>query len=110
MRRQLDRILEVSTLPGVTVRMLLFSAGPHPGMAGAFTIMEFGDPDLDDVLYLENAGGETITREQPELIAEYRSVFARLETLSTRPEELESVLSHIASTRFGGHERTTPSR
>lgn len=99
MRRQLARIEELASRPGIFIQMLLFSAGAHPGMTGPFTILEFDDPLLDDVIYLENAG-ETITREHPEVIADYRNVFAKLKTMAAAPEELGKVLSDIAKVRF----------
>lgn len=100
MRRQLERIRELAARPDISVQVLLFSAGAHPGMMGAFTILEFADPELDDMLYLENAGGETVTRDQPELVAEYRDTFGRLQSMATKPDQLEQILADVAKGRF----------
>jgi transcriptional regulator with XRE-family HTH domain len=54
MRRQLERLLEASKLPNVTLQVLPFAAGAHPAMVGSFSILRFGDQELPDVVYLEH--------------------------------------------------------
>jgi len=97
---QLERIKKLGARPGISLQVLPFSRGAHPKMGGAFTILEFEDEYLEDLLYLENAGGETTTRDDRELIADYRGAFLRLEAIATRPDDLASVLDGIAAARF----------
>ena len=52
-RDQLQYLIEIAALPNVTLQILPFAAGPHSAMRGPFTILRFADPDLDDVVYLE---------------------------------------------------------
>jgi transcriptional regulator with XRE-family HTH domain len=54
MRGQLERLLEASRLPNVTLQVLPFAAGAHPGMVGSFSILRFGDQELPDLVYLEH--------------------------------------------------------
>jgi transcriptional regulator with XRE-family HTH domain len=54
MRRQLERLLEASKLPNVTLQVLPFAAGAHAAMVGSFSILRFGDQELPDVVYLEH--------------------------------------------------------
>jgi hypothetical protein len=54
MRGQLERMLEASKLPNVTLQVLPFAAGAHPAMTGSFSILRFGDQELPDVVYLEH--------------------------------------------------------
>jgi transcriptional regulator with XRE-family HTH domain len=54
MRGQLERLLEASKLPNVTLQVLPFAAGAHPAMVGSFSILRFGDQELPDVVYLEH--------------------------------------------------------
>lgn len=42
MKAQLDYLLEVDVLPYVSVRFILRSAGAHPGLDGAFQILDLG--------------------------------------------------------------------
>jgi len=98
MRRQLERIKELRTRPGILLQVLPFSAGEHPHIGGAFTILEFAD--LDDLLYLENAGGERTIRDEPEVLSDYYETFATLESMATKPDDLAAVLDRVKAERF----------
>jgi len=101
MSRQLDRIKELGARPGISIQILPFAAGAHPKMgAGAFTILEFDDENVDDLLYLETSTEESTTREDPEVIADYRDTFVKLEALATKPDDLAQVLDRVAAERF----------
>lgn len=52
-RAQLEHLLEVSHRPNVTLQLLPFSAGGHAAAGGPFSILRFAEPDLPDVVYLE---------------------------------------------------------
>ena len=54
MRGQLERLIDASKLPNVTLQILPFAVGAHSGMPGAFSILRFADPELPDVVYLEH--------------------------------------------------------
>jgi transcriptional regulator with XRE-family HTH domain len=54
MRGQLERLIEATKLPNVTLQVLPFDAGAHPAMLGAFSILRFADRALPDVVYLEH--------------------------------------------------------
>ncbi|MTE19517.1 helix-turn-helix domain-containing protein [Streptomyces sp. TRM43335] len=53
MRDQLERLLELSQLPHVTVQVLPFAMGAHPGLNGQYAILEFPDAVDSTVVYLE---------------------------------------------------------
>ena len=52
--RQLAKLLEISQMPNVSLRVLPKTAGAHPGLPGAFKIMRVGGVDL---VYTEAVGG-----------------------------------------------------
>jgi len=54
MRGQLERLIDATKLPNVTLQILPFAVGAHPAMAGAFSILRFADRELPDVVYLEH--------------------------------------------------------
>jgi transcriptional regulator with XRE-family HTH domain len=93
--RQLERIKELGARPGISIQILPFSAGTHPKMGGAFTVLEFEDENLDDFLYLESAAGESLTRDDPGPIADYRDAFVKLEAMATKPDDLAHALEAI---------------
>ncbi|WP_244501248.1 helix-turn-helix domain-containing protein [Streptomyces sp. TP-A0874] len=53
MREQLEYLLEVSRLPHVTVQVMPFDMGAHPGVNGQYAILEFPDAADSSVVYLE---------------------------------------------------------
>ncbi len=54
MRTQLERLIEATKLPNVTLQVLPFGAGAHPAMVDAFSVLRFADQDLPDIVYLEH--------------------------------------------------------
>ena len=54
MRGQLERLIEATKLPNVTLQILPFAVGAHAAMASAFSILRFADRELPDVVYLEH--------------------------------------------------------
>lgn len=53
MRVQLRHLVEVAALPTVTLQVVPFSRGGHSAAGGSFTILRFGEPQVPDVVYLE---------------------------------------------------------
>ena len=67
MRGQLERLIEATKLATVTLQLLPFAAGAHPAMAGAFSILRFGDRELPDVVYLEHLTGASYLDKRDEV-------------------------------------------
>ena len=86
MRRQLQRIIDVSDTPSVTIEIVPFSAGILPGLQSQFLIYEFPDAADDDVLYLENGTGTLLSRDNAEEVLRFREEFERLREASLEPE------------------------
>ncbi|WP_329218243.1 helix-turn-helix transcriptional regulator [Streptomyces sp. NBC_01485] len=53
MREQLEHLTEMMRLPQVTVQVLPFDVGAHPGLNGQYTILEFSDAADSSVVYIE---------------------------------------------------------
>ena len=53
MREQIRHLISMCEHPAVTIQVLPFSAGGHPALGGPFTILRFAEPDLRDVVYIE---------------------------------------------------------
>jgi hypothetical protein len=53
MRAQLDHLVEVSGLRHVTIQVVPFSRGGHAAAGGSFTVLRFGEPEVPDVVYIE---------------------------------------------------------
>ncbi|MGI5198945.1 helix-turn-helix domain-containing protein [Streptomyces sp. CA-288835] len=57
MRAQIDKLLEVTKLPNVTLQIAPFSSGPHAGTYGPFVLFRFAVPELPDMVYSEYLTG-----------------------------------------------------
>src|SRR5437588_6272086 len=55
---QLAKLIEMSRLPHVTVQVLPFEAGAHPGLSGQFAVLEFTDATDATVVYLEGVNSD----------------------------------------------------
>jgi transcriptional regulator with XRE-family HTH domain len=95
MRRQLEYLKVMSDRPRITVQILPFTIGAHPGMKGPFVILEFADPDIGELLYLEDAKGDYISREDPAVIRPYLEAFWELEAAAADDGDLDGMLDQI---------------
>ena len=82
MRGQLKHLAEMADHPAVTLQILPFRAGAHPAMGGPFTILRFAEPDLADVVYIEQLTSG-LYLDKP---AEVDSYLAVMEQLCMRAE------------------------
>jgi len=100
MRRQLRNLIEIARQPNITIEIVPFSAGVHPGMKGPFTVLEFPGDD-EDILYLENARGGAsnpsvlLTGEDPQILT-HRVAFERLREQSLGPKQSIEMISRVA--------------
>jgi transcriptional regulator with XRE-family HTH domain len=77
MRAQLEYLLRLTELPNVTLQIVPFDAGPHAAAGGPFTILRFPEPDLPDVVYLEQLNSATYV-DHPDDVIDYVTVMDRL--------------------------------
>lgn len=96
MRRQLERLIEWTEKPNITLRLIPFTAGLHPGVKGAFEIIEFTDHDADEVVFLESPRGDIITAD-PEIALAYREAFEGLVESSLGSRDSLARLAEIAN-------------
>ena len=94
MLHQLERLREHAEQPHVSLQVLPFSRGAHPGMTGSFVMLEFADATLDDMVHLESVNEITI-RDDTDVISRYLDKFHQLEELALSPEESTVLLEKI---------------
>ncbi len=93
MRRQLSQLVEIAGTPNVTIEVVPFEAGAHPGLLGSFLIYEFPDTADDDALWLEGPTGDLLSRDNPEEILSFREKFELLRQISLGPDGSVSFLA-----------------
>ncbi len=92
MHAQLQRLVEVAELPSVTLQILPFSAGAHPAMASAFTILRFAEPALPDVVYVEHLTN-ALHLDRREDVEQYLHVMESICVRSEAPDRTIETLS-----------------
>lgn len=86
MASQLDRVIELcSDLPGISIQVLPFSVGAHPGLDSTFIVLEV-QPPVPTVVYVEGLVG-SIYIERPQEVDRYRQIFERLTSISLDPDD-----------------------
>jgi transcriptional regulator with XRE-family HTH domain len=91
MRRQVEHLLDAGQDPNVTVKIVPFTAGTHPGLQSPFTLLRLTDPD-EKLLFIESINGDKFFRDEPDLTAEYVEYFGMMTDLALSQEEGDALL------------------
>jgi hypothetical protein len=89
---QLDRIIEVASLPRVTFQLIPLDLGAHAAMDSTFVILEFNEPMVNDVVYVEGLVGNIYLESAAEL-KRYQQVFSRLRSIALSPEDSTALVA-----------------
>lgn len=74
---QLEHLLRMSTLPHVTIQVVTLRSGGHAAAGGPFSILRFADPDVADVVYLEQLTS-AVYLDKPAEVERYLAVMTAL--------------------------------
>ncbi len=97
MRAQLERIIELASLPKVTFQLIPLDLGAHPAMDSTFVILEFQDSMVNDVVYVEGLVGNLYMETAADL-DRYKQTFSRLRSIALSPEDSIALVKRIAVT------------
>ena len=95
MRGQLDRLIELSNEPNVSIQVIAYSAGAHPAMDSTFNILEFTG-SVSSVVYVEGLVG-WIYVERPPDVDRYQQVFEHLRTVASSPRESIELIARVGA-------------
>ncbi|WP_106399119.1 helix-turn-helix domain-containing protein [Actinocorallia populi] len=94
MREQLRHLIELCELPNVTVQVVPFARGGHAAAGGPFSILRFAEPDLPDIVYLEQLTS-ALYLDKREDIERYLAVMEQLcveaEPVTATPDLLKRI-------------------
>jgi transcriptional regulator with XRE-family HTH domain len=93
-REQLRFLIEMADHPTVTLQIMPFTAGTHPSMGGPFTILCFAEPDLPDVVYIEELTS-AIYLGEPAEVSSYLHVMEQLRLKAEPAARTRKVISDI---------------
>ncbi len=94
MRAQLERLIEVTREPNITLQVVPFSSGGHAAEGGAFTILRFPEVDLPDVVYVEQLTSSLYLDKRDD-VERYTEVMERLSVESESPEQTTEILGKM---------------
>jgi transcriptional regulator with XRE-family HTH domain len=94
MRDQIDRLLEVMKLPHVTLQVLEFSSGPHPGTYGPFVLFRFAMSELPDMVYSEYLTGAVYLDARTE-VATHLEVMDRMAAQAATAQRTKGILEDL---------------
>ncbi len=77
MRGQLEHLQEMAGRPNVSVQVIPLAAGASAAVGGPFTVLRFAEPDLPDVVYLEQLTS-ALYLDKRETVDHYLAVLERL--------------------------------
>lgn len=95
MREQLKRLVELASLPHVTLQVVPFSAGAHAGMEAPFLILGFPEQADPDVVYVEYSTSG-VYLEQPEDVHRYTLIFDHLRAAALKPDDTVELVDRTA--------------
>ncbi|OON72219.1 helix-turn-helix domain-containing protein [Streptomyces tsukubensis] len=95
MREQLDRIVEMSHLPHITVQVIPFSLGAHPGLNGQYAILEFPDASDSSVVYIEGVTSD-LYLEKANDVEKYSVMYEHLRAQAMNVDQSREFILDIA--------------
>ncbi|MEU7154483.1 helix-turn-helix transcriptional regulator [Streptomyces sp. NPDC045456] len=97
---QLRHLLEMSQLPHVTVQVAPFRLGGHAAAGGPITILRFLEPDLPDIVYLEQLTSALYLDKRKD-VDHYLAVTDQLSAQAASPRQSQAILRELISAGEG---------
>jgi transcriptional regulator with XRE-family HTH domain len=93
---QLRHLLEMARRPNIALQILPLGLGAHPPAGGAFSILRFNEPDLPDVVYVEQLVS-ALYLDRREHVDQYTRVLDRLSVESLTPQRSVDLIAKLLS-------------
>ncbi|MEV4671667.1 MULTISPECIES: helix-turn-helix domain-containing protein [Actinomadura] len=94
MRAQIEHLIAMAERPNITVQILPFTTGGHAAESGPVTLLRFAEPELPDVVYLEQLTG-ALYPDRAADIARYRDVLDRIGVQAEPPSRTPQILRDL---------------
>jgi len=101
---QLQRMVEAARQPHVTLQVLPYAIGAHPGMPGSFALMDFPDAADPDLVYLDSTAGALFLERDLE-VRRHTEIFEHLRAAALNPADSGRCIVDVAEKieRGGAH-------
>ncbi|WP_280384375.1 helix-turn-helix domain-containing protein [Nocardia wallacei] len=91
LRGQLEHLVEMSDRLNVTIQVLPYAAGGHAAAGSSFTMLRFAEPELPDIVYIEQLTSALYLDRLQDLEL-YRRVMDRLSVQAEPPDRSRKML------------------
>jgi transcriptional regulator with XRE-family HTH domain len=95
MREQLEHLAEMSQAPHITVQVLPFDVGAHPGLNGQYSILEFSDAADSSVVYIEGVTSD-LYLEKPHDVQKYTVMYEHLRAQALNVDQSRQLIEDVA--------------
>ena len=98
MHGQLKHLADLAQRPNVTIQIIPFQAGGHAAAGGPFSILRFAEPDLPDVVYLEQLTS-ALYLDKPDTVDSYLRVMERICMEAATPADSAELIAGLIAGR-----------
>ncbi|GAA4094704.1 MULTISPECIES: helix-turn-helix transcriptional regulator [Streptomyces] len=98
---QLEFLIDQSQLPHVTVQVLPFSMGAHPGINGQYAILEFPDASDSSVVYIEGVTSD-LYLEKANDVQKYSVMYEHLRAQALNVDQTREFITKVAKEYAAG--------
>lgn len=95
MGEQLLHLAHTSELPHVSLQVIRFCSGAHPGMPGSYILIEFPDPADPAVVYIDSMAGDLFLEGDAD-VQRYSVITEHLLAVAISPDESKSLIFSMA--------------
>lgn len=96
LRDQIEHLIAVSDRPNVKIQVLPYSVGGHPAAGGSFSILRFPEPELPDMVYMEQLTTSHYLEKKQD-VEVYMTVMNKLSVIALTPGESRDYLRKVLS-------------
>ncbi|MCD0449657.1 helix-turn-helix transcriptional regulator [Actinocorallia sp. API 0066] len=82
MREQILHLIDSAQTPNITVQVIPFDVGGHPGMLGSFVVMAFAAQPT--TIYIDSVAGDLFLEEEPD-VRRYSAMYEHLRAVALSP-------------------------
>ncbi|MEV5965228.1 helix-turn-helix transcriptional regulator [Kribbella sp. NPDC051952] len=94
MIQQLDRLIDATHEPNITLQVMRFNSGGHAATGGAYSILRFPEQDLPDVVYIEHLTS-ALYLDKLEDLDQYTATMEALCVAAPPPNQTRDILLNI---------------
>lgn len=95
MGAQLRHLVGQAKQPHITLQVVPYKVGAHPGMHGAFAIMDFPDTADPELVYVESMAGALFLEREAD-VRRYSAVFEYLRAAALNPADSARLVAGVA--------------